>query len=278
LGLDGVAGTTRTPAALVRFVLRKRIAALNHEAFDDTVKAGTVIESLLRQLFEILDMARRDLGPEFEHDFAFGRGDEGNFAHGITGMFKDSGKNGGRLDIVEVGKVLFQVGVSLLLNPALIGPATAGSAFAVLAVDLVHNIHSLDHLAKGREAHPIKAVVVAVIDEQLRGPRVGPGGRKRDRPARVAGLDWVVGNPSLAPGGGDLRIAVDAKLDHEPGDHAEKSNVLEVAGANQVVEAVRTVGRQRAGDFHREVSLGRFKFHFERVRGFLGEFGGIGEI
>src|SRR5436190_6305048 len=187
---------------------------------------------------------------------------------------RNSRQDGGRFDIIEIREILFKVSVAFLLNPALVGPPSAGESFSILAINLVHNIHALRHFAEGREAHAIEAAVVTVADEELRGPRVRTGGGEADSTARIAGLDRVVGDPRVVPRRGDLRIAVDAELAHEAGDHAKKSDALEVAGANQVVETIRAVGRLRAGDFDGESAFGCVESHFEGLRPFLRQFGG----
>ncbi len=81
LGLDGVARPARAPHVFLAWVLGQRVAALNHKAFDDAVKAGAVVKALVGQLLEILDGLGCDLGPQFDDHFAFGGGDVGNFAH-----------------------------------------------------------------------------------------------------------------------------------------------------------------------------------------------------
>ena len=61
---------------LLGFVLGQRIAALNHEALDDAVETGAVVKTLVRQFLEILDVAGRDVRPEFEDHFALGGFDD----------------------------------------------------------------------------------------------------------------------------------------------------------------------------------------------------------
>jgi hypothetical protein len=148
LGLDLVAGAASTPGLLLAGVLGQRIATLDHEALDNAVETSAVVKALERQLLEILDVAGRDVWPEFKDHFAGTGGKNGNFTHKLFGLelFGLVGGNDGRgFDVIEVRKILFQVGVAFTLNAALIRPATTGSAFAILAVDLVHHIHSLNH-------------------------------------------------------------------------------------------------------------------------------------
>ena len=72
LGLDFVARIARTPAVLLARILGERIPALDHEAFDDAMEGGPVIETGPGEFLEILDRARRHIGPEFNDHFSGG--------------------------------------------------------------------------------------------------------------------------------------------------------------------------------------------------------------
>src|ERR1017187_2377831 len=85
------------------------------------------------------------------------------------------GKNGCGLDVIKVRKITFQIGVAVTLNAALSRPATARSAFAIFAVNFVHDVHSFGHFTERRETLPVEAGVVAEVDEQLCGARVWAG-------------------------------------------------------------------------------------------------------
>ena len=56
---------------------------------------------------------------------------------------------------------------------------------------------------------------------------------------------------------------MDAELAHEAGDHAEEGNVLEIAGTDEIIKAVRAVRRKRAGNFDGELAFGRVELGFE---------------
>ena len=77
--LDLIARAAFTPMVFFARIFRERIAALNHEALDHTMKAGAVVKSFFRERFEIFDRSGRDLGPEFNDHFAFSRPDHGHF-------------------------------------------------------------------------------------------------------------------------------------------------------------------------------------------------------
>ena len=47
-----------------------RIAALRHEARNDTVKENAVVETAFGQRLDALDMAGREIGAELDHDVA----------------------------------------------------------------------------------------------------------------------------------------------------------------------------------------------------------------
>src|SRR5436309_388026 len=76
-----------------------------------------------------------------------------------------SRNNSGGLDVVKVGEVLLEVGIAFLLNAVLIRTSPARGAFAILTIDLVHDVHSLGHLAERREAVPVETAVVTKTDE-----------------------------------------------------------------------------------------------------------------
>ena len=67
----------------------------------------------------------------------------------------------------------------------------------------------------------------------------------------------------------DGRVSVDAELHHKAGDHAEKSQVGEKTGLDQVVEAVGAQRGPGAGDLDAEVALGGLEVHSELFGGFF---------
>ena len=79
LGLDVVAGSAFAVAVLFCRVLRIRIAALDHESFDDSVENCPVVKALARQFLEILDRVRRGISPKLHHHIAFTRLYHGHF-------------------------------------------------------------------------------------------------------------------------------------------------------------------------------------------------------
>src|SRR5690606_38195345 len=88
LGLDLVAGTAGAGhAAAAGFGVGA--AALDHEALDDAVKSGAVVETLGSELLEILHVAGGHVGPELEGEVALGGGDDCELlgvAHGKRGQ------------------------------------------------------------------------------------------------------------------------------------------------------------------------------------------------
>ena len=79
LGLDVVTRPASAPHIFLARVFRKRVAALNHEAFDDAVKTGAVIKTFLRKFLEIGDRVRRSVSPELDNHGAFGGVNDGDF-------------------------------------------------------------------------------------------------------------------------------------------------------------------------------------------------------
>ena len=83
LGLDLVTRAAGAPAGFRLGVPGQRIAALNHEVFDDAMKGRAVVKTLTRELLEIFNRLRRDVDPEFDYHFARGSFDDGDFVHGV---------------------------------------------------------------------------------------------------------------------------------------------------------------------------------------------------
>ena len=84
LGLDLVAGVAGAGHA-ARALFGVGAAALDHEALDDAVERGAVVEFLVGELLEVFDGLGRDVGVEFDGHFAEGGLDDGLFfgsAHG----------------------------------------------------------------------------------------------------------------------------------------------------------------------------------------------------
>src|SRR5688572_30769959 len=49
-----------------------RAAGLRHEAVDDAVEYDAVVEAFADELLDALDMFRREVGPQLDHDLALG--------------------------------------------------------------------------------------------------------------------------------------------------------------------------------------------------------------
>src|SRR5215470_2982076 len=79
---------------------------------------------------------------------------------------------------IHVRKLFGEIRVPFSLNAALVRPTPARGALAILAVELVNHIHAGAHLAERSKAEAIEPVVVAEVDEHLRGARVGTRGRE----------------------------------------------------------------------------------------------------
>src|SRR4029450_5780413 len=69
-----------------------------------------------------------------------------------------------RLDEIELGEVLFEIGVALTLKAALVGSVPVRGALAIAAIELIHHLHAGDDLAEGREALAVEPGVAAGID------------------------------------------------------------------------------------------------------------------
>ena len=90
-------GAAASPHRFLAGVLAERIAALNHETLDDAMKSGAIVETIFRQLDEVGDRVRRDVGPEFDHHLAGGRFNDGDLF--LIGRAQGRGsENGGEKD------------------------------------------------------------------------------------------------------------------------------------------------------------------------------------
>ena len=79
LCLNLVARSAGAPPPFGAGIFGQRIAALNHETFDDAMKGRAIIKALARQLFEILDGIGRHVRPECHHHFALSSFNDGYF-------------------------------------------------------------------------------------------------------------------------------------------------------------------------------------------------------
>ena len=79
---DLVAGAAGAPVIFLARIFCQRVAALDHETFDDAVKTGAVVKTFLGEGLEILDRLRGDVRPEFDDHVAFGGFDDGYFSDG----------------------------------------------------------------------------------------------------------------------------------------------------------------------------------------------------
>ena len=77
--VDGITRPAHTPSIFRRIVLRVRIAALNHEAGNDTVKRRAVVKAAARELLKIGNVIRCDVGIKFQDHHAFARRDDSDF-------------------------------------------------------------------------------------------------------------------------------------------------------------------------------------------------------
>ena len=79
LSLDLVTRTTLSVTVLFCRIFRIRVAALDHEFFDDPMENRSVVKSLARQFLEILDRLWRGISPKLHHHIAFARLYHGHF-------------------------------------------------------------------------------------------------------------------------------------------------------------------------------------------------------
>ena len=87
LGLDIVTRSAFAVAVFFCRVFRIRIAALNHESFDDPVENGPVVKALAREFLEVFDRVRCRISPKLHHHIAFAGFDHCDFIGRIHRSF-----------------------------------------------------------------------------------------------------------------------------------------------------------------------------------------------
>ena len=70
LRLQIVIGVSRSPQIFLAGILGERIAALNHEALDNSMKARAIVKTILRELDKTRHRLRGDFRPEFDNHIA----------------------------------------------------------------------------------------------------------------------------------------------------------------------------------------------------------------
>src|SRR6516164_8563803 len=96
---------------------------------------------------------------------------------GDTGKsFRVLRRDGGLLDIVQIGECARQIGIPFRLDAALIGAAPLRCALAVSVIERVHDFHARHDLAEWRKALTVEIAVIAEVDENLGRARVRAGG------------------------------------------------------------------------------------------------------
>ena len=87
------------------------------------------------------------------------------------------------LNNVQLGKALLQVRVSTVPDLILIRTMAIRRAFAVTAVQLVHDIHPVSDHPERSKSVPVQPLIIAGIDEDLRRARIGAGHGERNETA-----------------------------------------------------------------------------------------------
>ena len=78
-GFDFVAGVASAPSGFLGEVLGFWVAALNHEAFDNSVKGSVLVKAFFGEFFEVFNGLGRDVAPEFDGHFSLTGFDDGDF-------------------------------------------------------------------------------------------------------------------------------------------------------------------------------------------------------
>src|SRR6185312_1562088 len=147
------------------------------------------------------------------------------------------------LDIIHARKVLRQIGIALVLDAALVGPAAPRRALAIFGIESIYYIHPRCDPAERCKARLVETRVVGKVDEDLAGAGIGTGRRKGDGPALVTLRDRIIADLCRAPSRHDCRIAADAELHHEPGDHAKETHIVIESILHEIVETIGSFRR-----------------------------------
>src|SRR4029079_19636424 len=177
------------------------------------------------------------------------------------GLFHDSR----RLDVIELGKRLFEVSVAKALHDALVRTMAFGRALAIAGIERIHHVHARDHFAERGKALAVERCVIAEIDEHLRGACIRTCGGEGDAPEYDTLRYRIMGDVRTLPHLRNLGIPVDAELHHEVTNHTEEACVVIEAVLDEIVEAVGAIRRPVAMHFDHEAAFARVELHFVNV-------------
>src|SRR6516225_9047068 len=96
----------------------------------------------------------------------------------------------------------------------------AARSFAVARVQPVDDAHAFYDLSRWGETHRVEARLIARVDVNLRRTSIWAGHSKRERPAHVAVLHGIVGEPLVLPNLRNHGIPRNAELRESAGNHA----------------------------------------------------------
>src|SRR5690242_14499753 len=127
-----------------------RAAGLRHEPVDHPVKYDPVVEPVLHQFLDARDVPGREFGTHLDHHIALGGLESQRvfrLGHFTLLTLRVGGGNElaldrGFLDVIETRKILRQIGIAFILEPALVGAAATWRTLAVLRVDRVDHVHA----------------------------------------------------------------------------------------------------------------------------------------
>jgi hypothetical protein len=120
----------------------------------------------------------------------------------------------------QIGKVLFQIFVTAILDLSLIG------LFPVLVLDCVNIFQPRNDTRKRRKALSIEMLVVLQIDKELRRPRIRTRRGVRDGSSFVGVLYRIILEDNSFPNLLDGGIATDPELGDKVRHNAKESHVI----------------------------------------------------
>lgn len=134
--------------------------------------------------------------------------------------------------LLNVGKLwvgFFQVRIAFGLDESLVGTLSGRLPFAVACIQLINNVHSLNHLSERREALLVQKGIafVSSIEKDLGRSRVGSSRSKNHSASGIGDFDGIIGDASGSPLALYVGVAIDSKLTDKARKHSKDASIIE---------------------------------------------------
>src|SRR5262249_5681347 len=159
---------------------------------------------------------------------------------------------------VEHRKLAIQVRIPSLKKLALLSSThPAARALVVSAIEPVDDFHTRDYAPDGRESLRIKPRVVAEIDVELSGPRVGAGHRIGSRSTGVALTRRIIFDGLVPPHRGDRGVAGNPELNYKARSNPKEARIVKESRSDEVVQSICTHRRPAPPRLDYELTFAR---------------------